>query len=123
VELWTDTGQVWEDTGRPKKAMVKYVLGSTTDEYRPEWVQAEIDAGHVKRREPWFGYREDMLMNRCCSMACKFATPEVELGIEHGQSTPAPPPALLDEAPLPGQLERAEARMVGPDDDDGRPFE
>jgi hypothetical protein len=123
VERDTDSGRKWDD-GKPVMETEKFVVANDQGqlvkvEDMPEWAAEQYKAGKLKRKDNWYGYRGDMLMNRACSRAAHFACPEVEMGIDVALATP-PPPTIYPERAKP---ELVEQPRTYDDDDPERPFE
>ncbi|MDQ1429198.1 MAG: hypothetical protein QOK39_2674 [Acidimicrobiaceae bacterium] len=79
VEHWVDTGETWEDSGKPKKSLEKFVLGRPEVDI-PEWAANEIRLGRAKHNNQWHNWRRDMLSARCSKWFVKRAVPSAMFG-------------------------------------------
>lgn len=77
VEKWntTQNGKRWAER------RVVRIDGERVSGQFPDWVAKAVESGQVKRKDPWFKSREQMLMNRAATLAIGKAIPEVLLGV------------------------------------------
>lgn len=54
----------------------------------PDWVRTAVNAGKVKRRDPWFKYTEDMLCARVATRAARRMFPDALLALGADPYTP-----------------------------------
>jgi hypothetical protein len=113
VERWVSTGD------RNRKEM--FVLGSAATP--PEWAKRLIDAGQVKRKDPWWQFPDDMLAAKTLRRAAKRICPDALLSLADVDDVPVErylpggSAAELDEEPAHGEVVD-EQPFDTPDDDD-----
>lgn len=74
---------------RTVKWTVKVDGDDITEPPWPEWVVKEVAEGRVRRFDAWWNYRTDMLYKSAAVRAVRIACPQVLLGGNDGEQSPA----------------------------------
>ena len=95
VEEWGESSK-----GRSflKGRMTIRVDGVEANAPWPKWVEAQIAAGRVKRKDAWFLYRSDMLVNRCIRRLARWLGTSIDPSL-FGDDDEAEPATIPPAAP------------------------
>jgi hypothetical protein len=82
--------------GQGKKVHVVGTDGVRNNNPVPDWAKKLVESGAIKRKDPWFGAREAMLMCRAATLAISKTCPGVMFGMGAPADGARPAPAGVD---------------------------
>jgi hypothetical protein len=131
LDEWVERWQTAQSGKKYPERIVVAVDGQAvkSDDELPDWAKREIQRGYLKRKDPWFNNRQQMLMARATTLGLKVAAPGALIGLptpDFAEAVAEEPTVVADTGARQKPLDLHEdddivdAELVG-DDTDGAP--